>query len=269
MRETGLRILPRRAARTLNQVSQGEAMITPSSAASFMHSRFCAAAVRNMALLFTLPWNCDMTRNVPSFLDDASPVRGTDKHSDGDLSHVNMALLSALMLTALLIEVVIHDSSMAGPYTLILKPIAVWLEASMAPGLLPEASERLLMMGMNMPPARAVVLGIAGATSASATLRPYARPSVDFPNARTNSVATRSPRPVCSKPCAQLHSAPWARRSQHLATAVLNRVAWPQWFAVSSDGTAILPLTLRSMRAHHAPNCPAVQVRRLAPEAGM
>ena len=69
------------------------------------------------------------------------------------------------------------------------------------PGLLPLASARLLMMGMKMPPARAVVLGIAGATSASATLRPYARPRVLFPKARTNSVATRSPRPVFSKPC--------------------------------------------------------------------
>lgn len=68
------------------------------------------------------------------------------------------------------------------------------------PGLLPLASARLLMMGMKMPPARAVVLGIAGATSASATLSPYARPRVLFPNARTNSVATRSPRPVFSKP---------------------------------------------------------------------
>ena len=50
-------------------------MMTPSSAASFMHSRFCAAAVRNMALLLTLPWNCDMTRYVPSFFDEASPAR--------------------------------------------------------------------------------------------------------------------------------------------------------------------------------------------------
>jgi len=39
-----------------------------------------------------------------------------------------------------------------------------------APGLEPEASDRELMMGMKMPPARAVVLGIAGAISASATL---------------------------------------------------------------------------------------------------
>lgn len=43
--------------RTLNHVSQGEAMRTPISAASFIQSRFWAAAVRNMALLFTLPWN--------------------------------------------------------------------------------------------------------------------------------------------------------------------------------------------------------------------
>ena len=41
----------------MNHVSQGEAMRTPISAASFIQSRFWAAAVRNMALLFTLPWN--------------------------------------------------------------------------------------------------------------------------------------------------------------------------------------------------------------------
>lgn len=60
----------------LNQVSQGEAITTPSSVASFMHSRFCAAAVRNMALLLTLPWNWLITRKEPSLLDDASPVGG-------------------------------------------------------------------------------------------------------------------------------------------------------------------------------------------------
>ena len=57
------------------------------------------------------------------------------------------------------------------------------------------------MIGMKMPPARAVVLGIAGASSASATDSPYARPSVLFPQAATNMLATRSPRPVFWKPC--------------------------------------------------------------------
>ena len=37
-----------------------------------------------------------------------------------------------------------------------------------APGSLPDASESELMMGMKMPPARAVVLGMAGARNASA-----------------------------------------------------------------------------------------------------
>lgn len=46
----------------LNQVTHAEGTTTPSSAASFMHSRFWAAAVRNMALLFTEPCNCDCTR---------------------------------------------------------------------------------------------------------------------------------------------------------------------------------------------------------------
>ena len=39
-------------------------------------------------------------------------------------------------------------------------------------GLLPAERERELMMGMNMPPARAVVEGMAGAMTASATQRP-------------------------------------------------------------------------------------------------
>mmetsp|Transcript_14037 Transcript_14037/g.42362 ORF Transcript_14037/g.42362 Transcript_14037/m.42362 type:complete len:237 (+) Transcript_14037:3050-3760(+) len=96
----------------VNHVSHGLAIWTPSSAASFIHSRFCAAAVRNMALLLTLPWNCDMTRKLPSFL-----------------------LLGSL-------------------------------------GLLPAARDREFMMGMKMPPARAVVDGMAGAISASATDSP-------------------------------------------------------------------------------------------------
>ncbi len=59
---------PRRAGTRapLNQVTQGLGMFTPSSEASFMHSRFCAAAVRNSAEECTLPWNCACTRNLPS-----------------------------------------------------------------------------------------------------------------------------------------------------------------------------------------------------------
>ena len=56
-------------------------------------------------------------------------------------------------------------------------------------------------MGMKMPPARAVVDGIAGAKKASAMDSPYARPSVLFPQAATNMLATLSPRPVFWKPC--------------------------------------------------------------------
>lgn len=41
------------------------------------------------------------------------------------------------------------------------------------PGLESDASDSEFMMGMKMPPARAVVDGIAGAISASATDRPY------------------------------------------------------------------------------------------------
>ena len=57
------------------------------------------------------------------------------------------------------------------------------------------------MMGMKMPPALAVVEGMAGAIKPSAKARPYASPRVLLPNALTKSVATRSPSPVFSKPC--------------------------------------------------------------------
>lgn len=56
-------------------------------------------------------------------------------------------------------------------------------------------------MGMKMPPALAVVEGMAGAIAASANASPYAKPSVLLPKAFTNRVATRSPSPVFSKPC--------------------------------------------------------------------
>jgi hypothetical protein len=51
------------------------------------------------------------------------------------------------------------------------------------PGKLPLASLRDLIIGMKMPPARAEVDGMAGARIASATLRPMAKPRVDFPMA--------------------------------------------------------------------------------------
>lgn len=69
------------------------------------------------------------------------------------------------------------------------------------PGKLPLAAESDLMMGMKMPPARAEVEGMAGASRASATLRPYDRPNVLLPNAFTKTLAIRSPSPVFSKPC--------------------------------------------------------------------
>ncbi len=82
-------------------------------------------------------------------------------------------------------------------------------------------------MGMKMPPARAVVLGMAGAISASATDSPYASPRVDFPNAFTNSVATRSPSPVFSKPCAG------GRQACHLDLAPTHGKA--------GDGSTLVP----------------------------
>lgn len=53
---------------------------------------------------------------------------------------------------------------------------------------------------MKIPPALAVVEGIAGAIKTSAKDRPYASPSVLFPKNLTNSWATLSPKPVFSKP---------------------------------------------------------------------
>ncbi len=69
------------------------------------------------------------------------------------------------------------------------------------PGKLPAFWDKELMMGMKMPPALAVVEGMAGAIAASANASPYAKPSVLLPKAFTNRVATRSPSPVFSKPC--------------------------------------------------------------------
>ena len=56
------------------------------------------------------------------------------------------------------------------------------------------------MMGMKMPPARAEVEGMAGASSVSAMFKPMARPSVLLPMAFTKRLAMRCPRPVFSKP---------------------------------------------------------------------
>jgi hypothetical protein len=56
----------------LNQVTHGLATSTPISLAIFMHSRFCAAAVRNIAELLTDPCSWDCTRKAPSFLREGS-----------------------------------------------------------------------------------------------------------------------------------------------------------------------------------------------------
>lgn len=63
----GVTRMPTRAGTiaALNQVNQGDTMSTPSSEASFMHSRFCAAAVRKRAEECTevCIWEC--TRKEP------------------------------------------------------------------------------------------------------------------------------------------------------------------------------------------------------------
>lgn len=72
-----------------------------------------------------------------------------------------------------------------------------------SPGLLPAARDRDLMMGKKMPPALAVVLGMAGAMSASLTVNPYVNPNVLFPNHLTKYVAIRSPSPGFTNPRAK------------------------------------------------------------------
>mmetsp|Transcript_31303 Transcript_31303/g.56809 ORF Transcript_31303/g.56809 Transcript_31303/m.56809 type:complete len:346 (-) Transcript_31303:396-1433(-) len=57
--------------------------------------------------------------------------------------------------------------------------------------------------GAKMPPALAVVDGMAGARRASATVKPYARPIVVLPKKATNISAMRSPKPVFSNPLAK------------------------------------------------------------------
>lgn len=50
--------------------------------------------------------------------------------------------------------------------------LRVYIRGRAVPGMLPAVRERESMMGMKMPPARAVVEGMAGAISASARDRP-------------------------------------------------------------------------------------------------
>ena len=52
---------------------------------------------------------------------------------------------------------------------------------AVAPGRLPACLDSDRMMGRNTPPARAVVLGMAGEMSASDSTRPYDSPSVLLP----------------------------------------------------------------------------------------
>lgn len=59
----------------------------------------------------------------------------------------------------------------------------LWREGSF--GKLPEDFDSELIIGMKIPPALAVVDGMAGAIRASAIDRPYARPRVDFPQSLT------------------------------------------------------------------------------------
>lgn len=61
----------------------------------------------------------------------------------------------------------------------------------------------LVMTGIKIPPALAVVDGIAGLTTNSAALRPKESPSVLFPKTLTKHKAILSPNPVISNPLAK------------------------------------------------------------------
>lgn len=63
-------------------------------------------------------------------------------------------------------------------------------------GRLPPAAETLLMTGTKIPAARAVVLGMPGASAASPSASDSASERVEPPKVRTSSSAMRSPSPV-------------------------------------------------------------------------
>mmetsp|Transcript_35697 Transcript_35697/g.43048 ORF Transcript_35697/g.43048 Transcript_35697/m.43048 type:complete len:252 (+) Transcript_35697:1462-2217(+) len=108
----------------INHWLKGLVKTTPSSSASLIHKKFCAAAVRRIEDVLLPPWSCCAIK-------------------------YERVLLS-----------------------------------------------RLLMIGTNTPPARAVVEGIAGQIAISAAWRPYARERVFFPKSLTKKRARRSPKPV-------------------------------------------------------------------------
>ncbi len=56
------------------------------------------------------------------------------------------------------------------------------------------------MTGLMTPPERAVLLGVAGASTRSVRVMPYASPRLLGPRARTHSRAIRRPRPVLVNP---------------------------------------------------------------------
>ena len=67
-------------------------------------------------------------------------------------------------------------------------------------GVEPNDSERDLIIGNIIPPARAVLLGVAGAKIKSTPTSEYASPNVFLPNNLTNWSAIRRPRPVLTNP---------------------------------------------------------------------
>ena len=82
------------------------------------------------------------------------------------------------------------------------------------------------MIGETIPPARAVLLGVAGAVTKSTPISAYAKPNVRFPNSRTNTNATRRPKPVLMKP-----------RDIKYAIAIIHTVLLPNPATAVSIGT--------------------------------
>jgi hypothetical protein len=99
------------------------------------------------------------------------------------------------------------------------------------------------MIGIKIPPALAVVEGIAGAIKTSANDRPYASPKVLFPKNLTNSWATLSPKPVFSNPyntCISLFLVHQSRKlcmSTHLKSDQLKATESQHTLAKKKDTT--------------------------------
>mmetsp|Transcript_1237 Transcript_1237/g.4013 ORF Transcript_1237/g.4013 Transcript_1237/m.4013 type:complete len:418 (-) Transcript_1237:1073-2326(-) len=122
-------------------------------------------------------------------------------HAEGISTPISVAIFRQSRFWAAAVRNSAEELTDPWNWELTRKAPSFFLDSSF--GLDPALRDRELMIGMNMPPALAVVEGMAGAISISAKERPYASPSVLFPKNLTKIWATRSPSPVFSKPLAK------------------------------------------------------------------